>query len=280
MSNYTKATNFLAKDSLPENDSGKIIKGSEFDTEFNALQTAVNTKADLASPALTGVPTAPTATAGTNTTQLATTAFVTTVANSLGTMSSQNATAVAITGGAITGITDLTVADGGTGVSTLSANAVLLGNGTSALQTVAPSTVGNVLRSNGTTWVSAEASPLMFILAAEANATASRSVFLTAGTWQVILQDAGGYVDGASHDFTVTRNGTVSTTTVTTSYRLLRSGGSGFGRYVYATDNAVGTLTVAAGGATVTMSIAAPSITGSGSPSVYAGAILYVSKTS
>jgi hypothetical protein len=76
MSNYTKTTNFLAKDSLPDSDSGKIIKGSEFDTEFNALQTAVNTKADLASPALTGVPTAPTATAGTNTTQLSTTAFV------------------------------------------------------------------------------------------------------------------------------------------------------------------------------------------------------------
>jgi len=76
MSNYTKTTNFLAKDSLPENDSGKIIKGSEFDTEFNALQVAVNTKADLASPSLTGVPTAPTATAGTNTTQLSTTAFV------------------------------------------------------------------------------------------------------------------------------------------------------------------------------------------------------------
>lgn len=76
MSNYTKTTNFLAKDSLPDSDSGKIIKGSEFDTEFNALQTAVNTKADLASPALTGVPTAPTASSGTNTTQLATTAFV------------------------------------------------------------------------------------------------------------------------------------------------------------------------------------------------------------
>jgi hypothetical protein len=77
MSNYTKTTNFLAKDSLPENDSGKIIKGSEFDTEFNALQTAINTKADLASPALTGVPTSPTASPGTNTTQVATTAFVT-----------------------------------------------------------------------------------------------------------------------------------------------------------------------------------------------------------
>jgi hypothetical protein len=73
----------------------------------------------------------------------------------LGSIATQAASAVAITGGSITGITDLTVADGGTGVSTLSANAVLLGNGTSALQTVAPGTSGNVLTSNGTTWTSA-----------------------------------------------------------------------------------------------------------------------------
>jgi hypothetical protein len=49
----------------------------------------------------------------------------------------------------------LPVANGGTGATTLSANAVLLGNGTSALQTVAPGTSGNVLTSNGTTWASA-----------------------------------------------------------------------------------------------------------------------------
>lgn len=90
MSNYTKTTNFLAKDSLPENDSGKIIKGSEFDTEFNNLQTAVNTKADIASPALTGVPTAPTATSGTNTTQLATTAFVANATSSIGNVNANN----------------------------------------------------------------------------------------------------------------------------------------------------------------------------------------------
>jgi hypothetical protein len=54
-----------------------------------------------------------------------------------------------------TGVTGtLPVGNGGTGASTLSANAVLLGNGTSALQTVAPGTTGNVLVSNGTTWVS------------------------------------------------------------------------------------------------------------------------------
>jgi len=46
------------------------------------------------------------------------------------------------------------VAYGGTGASSLTANNVLLGNGTSALQVVAPGTSGNVLTSNGTTWVS------------------------------------------------------------------------------------------------------------------------------
>jgi len=42
----------------------------------SAIQTQLNAKAPLASPALTGTPTAPTATVGTNTTQIATTAFV------------------------------------------------------------------------------------------------------------------------------------------------------------------------------------------------------------
>ncbi len=80
---------------------------------------------------------------------------MTAATGTLGTMSTQNANAVAITGGTITGITDLAVADGGTGSSSLAANNVLLGNGTSALQVVAPSTTGNVLTSNGTTWTSA-----------------------------------------------------------------------------------------------------------------------------
>ena len=51
--------------------------------------------------------------------------------------------------------TAVTVAQGGTGAATLAANNVLLGNGTSALQVVAPGTSGNVLTSNGTTWTSA-----------------------------------------------------------------------------------------------------------------------------
>lgn len=77
MSEYVKATNFTAKDTLPTGNSGKIIKGTEIDTEFTAVASAVSSKADINSPTFTGTPSGPTASAGTNTTQFATTAFVT-----------------------------------------------------------------------------------------------------------------------------------------------------------------------------------------------------------
>jgi len=48
----------------------------------------------------------------------------------------------------------LAVTAGGTGLTTLTANNVILGNGTSTPQFVAPGTVGNVLVSDGTTWTS------------------------------------------------------------------------------------------------------------------------------
>lgn len=76
MSNYTKATNFASKDSLPSGNAGKIVKGTEIDTEFNNIAIAVATKADLASPTFTGTPSAPTADQSSNSTQIATTAFV------------------------------------------------------------------------------------------------------------------------------------------------------------------------------------------------------------
>jgi hypothetical protein len=60
MSNYTKSTNFATKDALSSGNALKIVKGTEIDTEFNNIQTAIATKADLTSPALTGTPTAPT----------------------------------------------------------------------------------------------------------------------------------------------------------------------------------------------------------------------------
>ena len=59
------------------------------------------------------------------------------------------------TTGAVTLAGTLAVANGGTGLATLTANNVMLGNGTSTPSFVAPSTNGNVLTSNGTTWTSA-----------------------------------------------------------------------------------------------------------------------------
>jgi hypothetical protein len=160
MSDYSKATNFTSKDTLPTGNAGKIVKGTELDTEFTAISSAIASKADISSPALLGTPTSPTATVGSNTTQIATTAFVKAAVDALGTlgtMSTQNKTAVDITGGTIVGITDITVADGGTGASSITANSIILGNGTSALSgnLVAPGTTGNYLKSNGTTWTSA-----------------------------------------------------------------------------------------------------------------------------
>ena len=54
MTDYTITTNFGAKDSLPSGNAGKVIKGSEFTTEFTNIQTAVNTKADTAGDTFTG----------------------------------------------------------------------------------------------------------------------------------------------------------------------------------------------------------------------------------
>lgn len=158
MSDYVKATNFYSKDALLTGNPDKIIKGAEIDDEFNAIATAIATKANLNSPNFTGTPTVPTAPSGTNTTQSASTAFVKAAIDT-------NSAAVNITGGTIDNVaitdgtissldTPLEVASGGSGAATLAANAVLLGNGTSALQTVAPSTSGNLLTSDGTTWKS------------------------------------------------------------------------------------------------------------------------------
>jgi hypothetical protein len=95
MSDYTKSTNFATKDNLSSGNPLKIVKGTEIDTEFNNIQTAIATKADLASPTFTGTVTIPTASVTTATISTAT-----------------------ISAGTITGITDLAIADGGTGAST------------------------------------------------------------------------------------------------------------------------------------------------------------------
>lgn len=83
MSDYSITTDFAAKDSLSTGDANKIVKGTEITAELQAIRTAVNSKADIASPTFTGTPLAPTASSGTNTTQIATTAFVTTALSAI-----------------------------------------------------------------------------------------------------------------------------------------------------------------------------------------------------
>ena len=155
MTNYVKSTNFATKDNLASGDPLKIVKGTEINTEYDNIAVAVATKADTASPTFTGTVTIPTL-ALTN--DLAVTEGGTgasTAANARTNLSAASSGANSdIT--SITGLTTaLTVAQGGTGAATLTANNVVLGNGTSAVQFVAPSTTGNLLTSNGTTWTSA-----------------------------------------------------------------------------------------------------------------------------
>ena len=154
MTNYVKSTNFATKDNLASGDPLKIVKGTEINTEYDNIAIAVATKADTASPTFTGTVTIPTL-ALTNdlpVTDGGTGASTATDArtNLSAAKSGANSDITSITG--LT--TALTVPQGGTGLATLTANNVVLGNGTSAVQFVAPSTSGNLLTSNGTTWTS------------------------------------------------------------------------------------------------------------------------------
>lgn len=54
MSNYVKSVNFAAKDALPGGDPNKTAKGTEVDTEFNNIATAVATKEDTANKNVSG----------------------------------------------------------------------------------------------------------------------------------------------------------------------------------------------------------------------------------
>jgi len=140
MSNYTKTTNFASKDNLSPGNPLKIVKGTEIDTEFNNIQTAVGTKTDNAS------------------------------AN--------------ITGGTIVGITDLAVADGGTGASTAAGG----------LNNLLPTQTGNAnkyLQTDGTnaTWdaVSLSTSDITGTLPV---ANGGTGVTSSTGTGSVVLSNS------------------------------------------------------------------------------------------
>jgi len=126
------------------------------------------------------------------------------------------------TSGAVTVAGTLSAANGGTGQTSLTSNNVILGNGTSAVQFVAPGTNGNVLTSNGTTWTSAvlPAGGLTYVYKTSNYTTQDKEGVLadtTGGAFtvtlpatpatgaQVVVADAGAY--WGTNNLTVGRNG-------------------------------------------------------------------------
>jgi hypothetical protein len=143
--------------------------------------------------------------------------------------------------------TAITPAQGGTGLITIPANNVILGNGTSNVAVVAPGTSGNVLTSNGTTWSSSTIS--------------AASVSAAGSTTQVQYNNAGAFAGSANLTFNGTTltaaglsgplNGTVGATTPSTgAFTTLSASstvsGTGFSTYL-ASPPAIGGTAPAAG---------------------------------
>lgn len=212
MSNYTKTTNFTSKDSLSTGNPLKIVRGAEHDTEYSNIATAIQTKADLASPALTGTATAVNLTVSGNLVVGTDTATTNTATQ---TLTNKTLTSPTINGGTVTGITDLAVADGGTGASTLTG--VLKGNGTSAITAatagtdyVAPgtSTTFTALQTFAGTSSNADLKTSNILEAITISATAATGTINYDVTTQSVLY----YTTNASANWTVNFRGSSGTT--------------------------------------------------------------------
>lgn len=105
--------------------------GTGVTTSTGSGANVLGTSPTISSPTLTGTPIAPTASPGTNTTQIATTAFVAAATATLGTMSTQNANNVAITGGTVSGLSSLGVSGTATATSFSGAGTGLTGTASS-----------------------------------------------------------------------------------------------------------------------------------------------------
>ena len=142
---YNTGTNVV--DAINAFPTGSVLPvasgGTGVTTSTGSTSVVLSNAPTISSPTLTGTPIAPTAAPGTNTTQIATTAFVQAATGTLGTMSTQNASSVAITGGTINGTTVGASTPAAGTFSTLTSSSVAITGGTITGTTINTVTVGS-----------------------------------------------------------------------------------------------------------------------------------------
>lgn len=246
MANYTKTVNFAAKDALASGNAAKRILGTEIDTEYNNIQTAVATKLDSSSFSATNL----------------TTGILSTANGGTGTNTSTYCNLAANVSGT------LPVANGGTGVTTLSAansllvsssatafsvlgttaTGVLVTSSTGTVQYTAGTTANRVLRTDGTSITFAQinlGSDVTSLLpianggtgaldAATARANLDvpqRNGTNATGTWNIsILGNAATATTATNY------SGTISVATQATGILSISNGGTGQSTAVSAAD--------------------------------------------